>query len=210
MGFSSLRCLRLCLRVCIFHTPLPLPLLQALFIAPCASGVIGALFPAGNTSRCFRLGLGDDVLFSYIRGPHPLQTPPLGEGDGGVAGEWCCTWRLCQYCKVCRLHRCEWVARGQNCGCLISWRDGISGSTATGDCGHRCRWEVRVVCAASSAIVTGSLGLRPQLPWQESWVCRNHLPVPSVPPPLCVPVHPAVAVQMYEFSGHMVFVLWMF
>lgn len=134
--------------------------------------------------------------------PTPCRLHPWGRAM--VAGEWCCTWRLCQYCKVCRLHRCEWVARGQNCGCLSSWRDGISGSTATGDCGHRCRWEVRVVCAASSAIVTGSLGVRPQLPWLESWVCRNHLPVPSVLPSLCVPVHPPVAVQMCEFSGHLV------
>ena len=43
----------------------------------------------------------------------------------------------------------------------------------------------------ASPAVMCSLGLWAQLPWPESWAA-----VPSVLPPLCVPVHPPLNVQI--------------
>ena len=154
LGFSSPRCLRLHLRVCIFHTPLLLLLLQALLIAPCASGVIGALFlpvllvfPPGARRWCARL------LHS---GSPPLADSAPGGGRGrrgsGVAPG--------ASASIVRFAGSTAAGGWPGDRIVDASAAGGMGSQATGDCGHRCCWEVRVVCAASSAIITGSLGLR--------------------------------------------------
>ena len=131
----------------------------------------------------------------HVPRSHESQAPPpQREGKGGLEARCLCCVQICQIhgCTCCGWKVCPRVmgisqTRGKHrrfcCHCCpISY-----------GCGHGYAWEAGAVCTASPDAVRFSE--------TAGWAAmngdyRNRLCCAPIPPPLCIPVHSTLDVQM--------------